>query len=110
MDLAAKTLRNSETAAAIYEENVARTGVRASFEMGTREGRTDEKMVGSWRVGQAIGSGMSGSSFASAASKVLTVAGRVRIARSTVTGQFAAIKKIVKPPADHKVSFVSEHP
>ena len=45
--------------------NMARTGAGEgdSGFVGTKEGRKDGKMVGDWRLGQALGSGMSGESF-----------------------------------------------
>mgnify|MGYP001579100900 len=49
--------------------------------------RVEARIVGPWRVGEGIGKGSSG---------------RVRIARHTRTGEFAAIKRIPKPQRDSK--------
>ena len=87
--------------------NMARTGAgeEDSGFVGSKEGRKDGKMVGDWRLGQALGSGMSGQYFSLlyVSARTLTrISGRVRIARSTITGQFAAIKLIKKPSEDVK--------
>ncbi|KAK4701554.1 hypothetical protein P7C70_g4682, partial [Phenoliferia sp. Uapishka_3] len=51
------------------------------------------KIVGAWRVGEPIGHGSSG---------------KVRLARHTTTGEFAAIKRIPRPSKDSKHWFVLE--
>ncbi|GAA5920357.1 hypothetical protein JCM1841_005582 [Sporobolomyces salmonicolor] len=52
-----------------------------------RRERRDFKMLGEWRVGESLGRGTSG---------------QVRLARSTQTGEFAAIKKVRRLPDAHR--------
>ncbi|GAA5859473.1 hypothetical protein JCM1840_004631 [Sporobolomyces johnsonii] len=52
-----------------------------------RRERKDFKMLGEWRVGESLGRGTSG---------------HVRLARSTQTGEFAAIKKVRRLPDAHR--------
>ncbi|KAL8284235.1 hypothetical protein RQP46_004984 [Phenoliferia psychrophenolica] len=49
--------------------------------------RVETRIVGAWRVGEAIGSGSSG---------------KVRLARNTNTGEWGAMKRVPKPPRDSK--------
>ncbi|BGP18644.1 serine/threonine-protein kinase gin4 [Rhodosporidiobolus nylandii] len=49
--------------------------------------RREWKMLGEWRVGEALGKGTSG---------------HVRLARSTRTAEFAAVKKVLRLPANDK--------
>ena len=64
IDLAAKSLASPTGDLTGIEMNMARTGVGEgdSGFVGSKEGRKDGKMVGDWRLGQALGSGMSGKS------------------------------------------------
>ena len=61
----------------------------------------DPKMIGLWKVGRTIGKGSSGtllyiSPFTQADIPPICTAGRVRIARHTKTGQYAAVKIVSK--------------
>ena len=61
-DLAAKSLASPEGDMLGIEMNMAITGAGEGDTgfVGSKEGRKDGKMVGDWRLGQALGSGMSG--------------------------------------------------
>ncbi|GAA6049269.1 hypothetical protein JCM3770_005914 [Rhodotorula araucariae] len=65
---------------------------------GVHAGRSGQKleMLGEWRVGERIGRGASGS---------------VRFAQSAVTGEYAAVKKVLRYPDGHQARlFPSIHP
>ncbi|BGP50464.1 serine/threonine-protein kinase gin4 [Rhodotorula kratochvilovae] len=52
-------------------------------------GRERLRMLGEWRMGESLGRGTSGS---------------VRLARSIETGEFAAVKKVLRYPSGHKLA------
>lgn len=65
-----------------HERDEPSQGSTASAAASKRKEREDPKRVGPWRIGKTIGKGSSG---------------RVKIARHTVTRQYAAVKIVPKP-------------